>query len=100
VSVHRLCVTQDLTIYTALEVKPLLLEALTANGGVELDLSQVAEIDTAGVQLLILLKREAQLANKICKIIAHSPAVHQTIDFCNLAAFFGDPMVISASERV
>ncbi len=97
---HRLVITQDLTIYTAAEMKPLLLEALGAHEGLELDLSQVGEIDTAGVQLLILTKREALAANKPCKIVAHSPSVHQTIDFCNLAAFFGDPMVISANERV
>ncbi|MEY4593518.1 MAG: hypothetical protein RIR18_2413 [Pseudomonadota bacterium] len=99
-SLHRLGITQDLTIYTASEMKPLLLEALKVNEGLELDLSQVGEIDTAGVQLLMLTKREAQTAGKMCKIVAHSPAVHQTIDFCNLAAFFGDPMVISANEQV
>ena len=96
---HRLGVAQDLTIYTAAEVKKLLLDALAAHDGLELDLSQVGEIDTAGVQLLILGKREALAANKQFKIVAHSPAVHQTIDFCSLAAFFGDPMVISAGEQ-
>lgn len=99
-SLHRLALAQDLTIYTAAETKPLLLEALKTNGGLELDLSQVGEIDTAGVQLLVLTKREALAAGKECKIVAHSPAVHQTIDFCNLAAFFGDPMVISAKGQV
>ena len=98
-SLHRLGIAQDLTIYTAADVKKLLLDALTANAGLVLDLSQVGEIDTAGVQLLILAKREALAGNKEFKIVAHSPAVHQVIDFCNLAAFFGDPMVISAGEQ-
>ena len=99
-SAHRLTLTQDLTIYTALDTKPVLLEALQASGALELDLSQVSEIDTSGVQLLLLLKREALAAGKALRIVAHSPAVRQTIDFCNLAAYFGDPVVIAADEQV
>ena len=99
-TLYRLGITQDLTIYTASDVKPLLLDALKQNEGLELDLSQVGEIDTAGVQLLMLAKREAQTASKLFKIVAHSPAVRQTIDFCNLASYFGDPVVISANEQV
>ena len=99
-TLYRLGITQDLTIYTASDVKPMLLDALKQNEGLELDLSQVGEIDTAGVQLLMLAKREAQKLNKLFKIVAHSPAVRQTIDFCNLASFFGDPVVISANEKV
>mgnify|MGYP002685550585 CR=1 FL=1 len=67
--------------------------------GLELDLSQVAEIDTAGLQLLILAKREAAHLNKDLSIVAHSPAVRQTLDFCNLTAFFGDPVIITAREQ-
>lgn len=98
-SPNRLCLAQDLTIYHAIEQKADLLAALEVADGLELDLSQVSEIDTAGLQLLILAKREAAQRNKSMSIVAHSPAVHETLDFCNLMTFFGDPVVITAQEQ-
>jgi anti-sigma B factor antagonist len=96
---HRLAIREDLTIYHAMDQKQQLLDALSATQALELDLSQVSEIDTAGLQLLILAKREAALQQKALSIVAHSPAVRQTLDFCNLATFFGDPVVIPAREQ-
>jgi len=96
---NRLTILEDLTIYHALEHKQKLLDALNQTHRLELDLSQIVEIDTAGLQLLILAKREAARLNKDLDIVAHSPSVRQTLDFCNLAAFFGDPVVISAHEH-
>lgn len=96
---NRLSISEDLTIYHALEHKERLIAVLDAGDGLELDLSQVGEIDTAGLQLLILAKREAARRDKALAIVAHSPAVRQTLDFCNLAAFFGDPVVITAHEQ-
>lgn len=96
---NRLVIVEDMTIYNALDQKNRMVAALGAGDGVELDLSQVAEIDSAGLQLLILTKREAARLGKRMSIVAHSPAVRQTLDFCNLAAFFGDPVVITAHEQ-
>ncbi|MEY2633188.1 MAG: hypothetical protein RIR00_1842 [Pseudomonadota bacterium] len=91
-----LALTDDLTIYHALELKPFLLAALAEADELELDLSGVAAMDTAGLQLLILLKAEAQAAGKALRISRHSPAVSEVIDFCNLGAKFGDPLIIPA----
>jgi len=96
---NRLVIVEDMTIYNALDQKNQLVAALDAADGLELDLSQVAEIDSAGLQLLILAKREAARLDKQMSIVAHSPVVRQTLDFCNLAAFFGDPVVITAYEQ-
>lgn len=54
-----LSLTEDLTIYHALEQKNALLAALAGTDDLELDLMHVGEIDTAGLQLLILLKGSA-----------------------------------------
>jgi anti-anti-sigma factor len=89
---------EDLTIYHALVQKQTLLDALAATDKLELDLSQVSEMDTAGLQLLILLKKEAQRAGKCVSIVAHSQAVSSLIDFCNMAADFGDPLIIPARQ--
>ena len=93
-----LSLTEDLTIYHALEQKNALLAALAGTDDLELDLMHVGEIDTAGLQLLILLKKEAQRAGKTISIVAHSQSVRAVIDFCNLAAELGDPLVIPAAE--
>ena len=77
-----------------------MLDALASADELELDLMQVGEIDTAGLQLLILLKKEAQRTGKRLAIVAHSQAVRAVIDFCNLAAELGDPLVIPAAETV
>lgn len=95
---QRLSLTDDLTIYHALEQKTTLLDALAASDDLELDLLQVGEIDSAGLQLLILLKKEAQRAGKSVSIVAHSQPVRAVIDFCNLAAELGDPLLIPATE--
>jgi len=96
---NRLAILEDLTIYHALEQKQQLISALDGIDSLELDLSHVGEMDTAGLQLLILVKREAGRLNKQLSIVAHSPVVRQTLDFCNLAAFFGDPVIITAHEQ-
>ena len=93
-----LSLTEDLTIYHALEQKKRLLDALAEADDLELDLLQVAEIDTAGLQLLILLKKEAQRAGKRLSIVAHSQSIRSVIDFCNLAAVLGDPLLIPTAE--
>lgn len=97
-AVRQLSLAQDLTIYHALEQKSQLLDALAEGQTLELDLSQVAAIDTAGLQLLLLVKREAGSAGKQVKLTGHSPAVRELIEFTQLAGHFGDPMVIPRSE--
>lgn len=95
---QRLSLTDNLTIYQAEALKAQLLQALAAASELELDLSQVGDMDTAGLQLLIMLKREAQQQGKQLSLQGHSPAVRSVIDFCNLAAEFGDPLYLTAGE--
>jgi anti-anti-sigma factor len=97
---ERITLNEDLTIYHAAGHLQQLCDALAHNEVVEVDLSQSAEIDTAGLQVLIIGKREASRLGKKFRIVAHSTEVRRTIDFCNLTTFFGDPVVISASESV
>lgn len=92
---QAVCAPVDMTIYAAQEIKAELLAALTAQQELTLDLSGVEEIDLAGLQLLILLKREAGRCAKTLRLVNHSPAVVQVIDFCNLAGLFGDPVLLA-----
>ena len=90
--------TGDFTIYRVAELKPVLLAAIDEGEHLELDLAQVERMDSAGCQLLILAKREAVVAGKTLSIVAHSPAVQSLIEFYNLAAWFGDPLVVPAEQ--
>ncbi|NMM29385.1 MAG: STAS domain-containing protein [Glaciimonas sp.] len=86
----------ELTIYRAAELKQALLAALAEPSSLEVDLSCVTEIDTAGVQLLMLAKKTAQERQRELRLVAHSPAVIDVFELLNLAAYFGDPLVIAS----
>jgi len=94
---NRLALCDDMTIYQAQAQKEQLLAALAATPHLELDLSAVGEMDTAGLQLLLLLKREGVQQRRQVTISGHSARVQEVLDFCNLVGVFGDPMVISAN---
>lgn len=95
----RLMVDGDMSIYNALEVKAQLVNAVRGTQTLELDLAHVSEIDTAGFQLLVLAKQESLRLERTLKITAHSDAVRELIDFYNMGAFFGDPVVILAQNK-
>lgn len=91
-----LCIDGELTIFRALELKPVVLAATLR----EIDLSGVTDIDTAGVQLLMLAKKTAQAAQRELRLVAHSPAVIEVFELLNVAAYFDDPLVMpSRSAR-
>ena len=87
-----------MTIYTALELKDRLLAPLDQCAGMEIDLAGVNEIDSAGLQLLVLTKNEAKARGKTLSISGHSPAVLEILDLCNLESFFGDPVLVRPQE--
>ena len=62
-----------------------------SEGDVTLDLSRVGEIDTAGLQLLWLLRREAHASGRQLNIVAVSPAVADLLAFCRLTENFATP---------
>ena len=72
-------VTGEMTIYYAAEMKGELLPCIDRGAEVEIDLSEVSEMDTAGFQLLLLAKREAAKAGKSFRRGAHSPATLEVL---------------------
>lgn len=96
---RNISIDEDMTIYNAATQKPMLLDALDGCEELDLDLSQVSEMDTAGFQILLLTKREAIKANKTVRLTAHSKSVTELLDLYNMASYFGDPMVIPAKEH-
>jgi len=84
----------EISIYRAAELKQVLLTSLEQTQELELDLAAVTELDTAGVQILMLVKRQALATQRKLHLVAHSPAVLEVFELLNLAAHFGDPLVI------
>jgi anti-anti-sigma factor len=72
---NRLDVSGSFTIYHALEAKAPLL----AQQGAALDLSEVEEMDGAGLQLLLLARRDAGI-----RLVAASDAVTDTLRLAGL----------------
>lgn len=85
--VMHLTLQGEFTIYDA-GVKDELL-ALCAGPQVEIDLSQVNEIDTVGVQLLLLVLRQAQMQQRNLRLVALHPAVSTMLGLYGLHQTFG-----------
>ena len=94
-STARVALTGELTIYSAAEVKAGLAEAMAVASEIEVDLSGVTEMDTAGLQLMLIAKRNP---GKEVRFTNHTPAVLRLVDLANLGGMLGDPLVIAASE--
>lgn len=92
-----LLISGELTIYVALELQQALQECLASSEHIELDLRAVTELDTAGVQQLVLLRREADAAGKSMRIVEHSHATREVLALYRLDSFF-DARARSASE--
>lgn len=70
-----LSIVGELTILTAGDVKTALLVALEGTDELTVDLSGVTELDTAGLQVLLLAKREAAGVAKTVRFRSPSEVV-------------------------
>ena len=87
----------ELSIYRADELKRALIEPLQKDMRLVVNLAGVSELDTCGLQLLMLAKRTAAKVGGELQLVAHSPAVLEVFELLNVAAFFGDHLVIPTS---
>ncbi len=87
-----------LTIYTAAERKDLLLELLPLAEEVEMDLGGVDEIDTAGLQLLVLIKQASLRHGSSLLLSNPSTAVLDALAMSGLQCFF-DASVTTRPHR-
>jgi anti-anti-sigma factor len=87
----RLTLAGEMTIYAASELHGRLIGALDACGALAIDLSAIDEIDSAGLQLLLLARQHATVAGKPFALAAISRPVGELLALYELAALFGDP---------
>ncbi|MEH3024401.1 MAG: STAS domain-containing protein [Pseudomonas oryzihabitans] len=84
----RLPLSGPLTIYTAADSKPLLMEPLAAGVTLALELAEVDEFDSAGLQLLLLAQREARALGGGLELIDPSPAITELLELAGLTQYF------------
>jgi anti-sigma B factor antagonist len=96
--IRKLRMGNDMTIYTAAETKKKLVDIMKKDFEIELDLSQVTDLDTAGLQLLIMVKRELVAGGGDLYLVNHSQAVYEVLDMCNMIPYFGDSIVLPSKQ--
>jgi anti-anti-sigma regulatory factor len=85
----------ELTIFRAMELKPAMLPTPPLT---DIDLSGVTDLDTAGLQLLMLAKKTALAEQRELRLVGHSPAVLEVFELLNVAAYFGDHLVMDSRK--
>ena len=84
-------VTGEMTVYTAGQIKEPLLDAIAeVLADVQLDLSGVSELDTAGVQLLLLIHRAALVSGRNLRLGAESAIVRDVLTLCGAIGLLTD----------
>lgn len=80
----------ELTIYNATEIRQHFMGIIARaclGMDVRVDMQDVTEIDSAGVQLLVLLKRELIGLGLFVKVTCWSPPVEEIFDFVGIPEF-------------
>lgn len=83
----------ELSIYRAAELCDALKTALAGVAGgqeLEVDLSEVTEMDSAGVQLLMAAKKTARACGREVRLTGRSPAVDEVLEALRLGPHFAD----------
>jgi anti-sigma B factor antagonist len=86
---NKLNIIGEMTIYTAAEQKNQLLAFIESGHTLEINLSAVSELDTAGVQILLLARQEADRAQKKLRFVMHSDATIDVLELANLSSLIG-----------
>ncbi len=90
----RVSLDGDVTVGTAAQLKTALAAAIMEHTETEVDLGAVEEMDTAGLQLMLMAKR---CEDKTVRFINHSAAVLRVLELANLGQQLGDPLLIKGS---
>jgi anti-sigma B factor antagonist len=82
---RRVCLSGELNIYAAAMLKERVLAALRINLGTSaIDLSRVTEIDTAGLQIILLARRLSMACGNELKLINPSEPAREVLELCGL----------------
>ena len=88
----------EMTIYRAVELKLLLIGALAHAGPIRVDLSKVTELDSAGVQLVMLARQLAECRHTELAFVAPSDTVREVFRLLGLEHLVAPSPVAAAQE--
>lgn len=97
--IEAITVPGDMTIYDAEEIKSLFDEAVKLEADVCVNLGNVTEIDTSGIQLMVSFKKTIEEKNKHVTFEGHTEAVIDLFDVFDIATYFGDPIVMGGQSE-
>ncbi|HRP69588.1 MAG TPA: STAS domain-containing protein [Turneriella sp.] len=89
----------NFTIRYAKEAFFTLLEFFNKFDALALDLSGIESIDSAGFQVLLVLKKESEAQQKKVKLIRHSAPVVDMIELYGAMGLFRDKIVVAQNNR-
>lgn len=93
-----LCLQGELTIYSAAAAREALLAQMHPGEPLELDLSGITEIDSAGLQLLMSAKLHARAQGGELRLAAHAAGVLELIELLGVGTWLGDPLLLPKQE--
>jgi anti-sigma B factor antagonist len=96
---RRIRIRGDLILNRVRDIHREIRSSLEDHPRVVIDLSEVDDFDTAGVQLLIALKKEFVTTDRTLRLVGHSPVVLEYFALYGLVAFFGDRIVLKKGEK-
>lgn len=86
----RMRIVGEMTVYTAAALHKQVLAGVGERAATRLlDLSEVTEIDTAGLQILLVARRHASGLGRELQIVDPSPAVSEVLELLQLTAITG-----------
>ena len=88
----------SLDISTVAVARDNLLQVLNSGASIRFDLSSLTEIDTAGVQLVLAVRKEAIALGKECRFVHPSPMVDEVFRALGHAGIF-DESVLTAQAK-
>ncbi len=87
------------TIYNVGKLKKSFIATIEENENILIDLSQVSDFDTAGLQLFVAAKNTIKNKNKKIKFVNHPVCVLAIFDLYGLISFFGDKIIVKPEEK-
>lgn len=91
----HLRIAGDMTIYSAASIRDELFVLMPdCAGNIELNLSEVVALDTAGLQIILMMRRFAQARGAIFQVTQPSAAVLEVIELCGMRR-----LIDAATER-
>jgi anti-sigma B factor antagonist len=96
--IETLVIAGAMTIDRAVELRQRFVNAVADADTLRLQLANVTDIDTTGVQLLMATKRTAQASGKSLELVEHSREILAVFALLDLINYFGDPVHVAPAR--